>query len=125
MKKTFVLQTRFEYIKPRIRVVVYDTQEELQAATRSWDAAGLCERYHKVDTSGRKILNGRQVATIHLSREQLGAGVIAHEAAHATTYIWELIHTAPIRSENDESFCWTLGDIVRRIYNGLYRLDIL
>lgn len=125
MKKSFVIQTRLEYIKPLIRVVVYDTMKELQAATRSWDAAGLTERYHKEDNSGRKILTRRQVATIHLSRENLGVGVVSHEAAHASTHIWELIHTAPIRSESDEAFAWMLGDITRKIYNGLYRLKIL
>ena len=121
----FVIQTSY-IIKPaRVRVVIHDDVVGLQEETDTNDTGGLCQRYH---IDGRKLEDNPTLATIHLHRQGLRTGVIAHEATHAALHIFELGKLGPISTEesaNEEVFCYTVGDLISKIVQGLYKRRLL
>jgi len=126
MKKSFIIQIPLdEQLTVKLKINVYKDRESFIAGTGDTKALGLCQRYWKEDTSGNKLLHLRQVSTISLIEGHLGAGIVSHEAAHASVHIWSLMSNRKLTDSNDEPFAWILGDVVRKIYNGLYSRHIL
>ena len=126
MKKSFIIQVPLdEKLTVKLKINVYPDRQNYIAGTKDPDSLGLCQRYWVEDDEGNKILHMRQVSTISLIEGHLGAGIVSHEAAHASVHIWSLMSNKKLTDSNDEPFAWILGDITRKIYNGLYRLKIL
>lgn len=50
--------------------------------------------------------------------EHMGAGIVAHEMAHAAVWLWAIKNkfdeNVPLRCDNDEWFAWVLGELVRQ-----------
>lgn len=107
-----------------VQVVVHETVQELRKAAQmfynNWptrsddgtdfeDTLGICHRFH---------LHGEPVvAVVRLAPPHIGAGVVAHELAHAAVWVW-LVQTMwdkklQLNCENDEWFAWVLGELVR------------
>lgn len=117
----FTIQTSW-IIKPaKIRVSVYDTISQMQDSTGNPSIGGLCERWH-IDN---KPLDGQVVAHIHLHRKGLGGGVVSHEATHAAIHIYGISKKYADLEDDDELLCYTVGDIVSKIYKQLYKRGIL
>ena len=126
MKKSFIIQVPLdEKLTVKLKINVYADRQSYIAGTNDPDSLGLCQRYWVENDEGDKILHMRQVSTISLIEGHLGAGIVSHEAAHATVHIWGLMSNKKLTDKNDEPFAWILGDITRKIYNGLYRTKIL
>lgn len=126
MRKSFIIQVPLETkVTVRIKVNVYTDRAAYIKGTKDQDSLGLCQRYWAEDPEGKLLIHNRQVSTIHLIEGHLGAGIVSHESAHAAVHLWTLMSDDGLSTENDEPFAWVLGDITRKIYNGLYRLKIL
>lgn len=88
-----------------------DTRKTEQ--TNLEEILGVCHRFH--------MANDPVLAVIRLAPPNLGAGIVTHECAHAAVHLWQ-VQTMwdPKQSlvcENDEWFCWVLGDLVRETVN--------
>lgn len=73
------------------------------------DTLGICHRCH--------IYGDPVVALVRLAPPHIGAGIVAHEMTHAAVQLWSVHHEykdVPITCENDEWFCWILGELVRQ-----------
>lgn len=113
-----------------VRVVVHPTTRALRAAaTRmdrvygiksndNTDTVGLC---HRFEGRGDDL-----VALIRLAPPYTGIGVVSHELAHAAVWIRELNEggETPLTCDNDESFCWILGELVSRTVTKMYEHEI-
>lgn len=80
------------------------------------EVLGICHRFHMADCP--------IVALVRLAPPHLGAGLVAHEMAHAAVWMWE-IHNKfdrkfALDNSNDEWFCWVLGELVRQTTIRLY-----
>lgn len=83
------------------------------------DTLGICHRYHMFDDP--------VVALVRLAPPHIGAGIVAHEMTHAAVQLWEVHNEykeVPITCENDEWFCWILGELVRQTTIQLYEKGI-
>jgi hypothetical protein len=80
------------------------------------DTLGICHRFH--------ISNTPLCAIVRLAPPNIGAGVVAHEMAHAAVWMWEIQNKFsrkdPLQCDNDEWFCWVLGELVRQTTIKLY-----
>lgn len=84
------------------------------------DTLGVCHRFH--------MMNEPLCAIVRLAPPHIGVGVVAHEMAHAAVWMWE-IHNKfsrkkPLVCDNDEWFCWVLGELVRQTTIQLFEKDI-
>lgn len=71
-------------------------------------AVGLCEKFYWDKDP--------VCAIVRLAPPHIGIGVVSHELCHAATWIREIEHQfvdTPLTGENDEEFCWVLGELVR------------
>lgn len=126
-----------EYEVPReVRVVVYDSLKGLRVASSRYanasgltrargaykDTLGLCQRFEWADEDG---VTQPLCAIVRLARPWLGAGIIAHELAHAAVWMRELNEgDAPLRTNDDEGFCWLLGELVRQAVDEMYERGV-
>lgn len=116
-----------------VRVVVYRTVGALRAAAARHDnrtkrrklrgsykdTLGVCHRFEWEDQDGNTI---PLCAIVRLAEPNLGVGIVSHEMAHAAVWINELDtegNQAPLAADNDEPFCWLLGELVRQAVNGM------
>lgn len=77
---------------------------------------GLCHRFeHRGDDL---------VALVRLAPPHIGIGVVSHELAHAAVWIRELDEDTPFISDNDERFCWVLGELVSKTVTKLYEHEV-
>lgn len=85
------------------------------------DLLGVCERF-------QIIRNGETIplcAIVRFAPPDIGIGIVSHELAHAVVHIWNLDHPGEIlNDENDEDFCWNLGELVRQTVNKFYEKGI-
>lgn len=128
-----------------VRVVVHDNLRALRsAATRyhnSWKSTkdeppsdrllGVCHRFELAQNpnSENKVADPL-CAVVRLAPPYLGVGMVSHELAHAAVWIRELEvgENQPLNCQNDEDFCWVLGELVRQtvvkfIEKGIYPND--
>lgn len=149
MRHSFRIQTSWIAHPAYVRVSVYDTVKEMQEATGDHVAGGLCQRWYvdSFDDDGKELptdYDGKLVAHIHLHKAGLGAGVVSHECTHAALQIYENCFGQkqlyipnvgePDEYENkygtenysrEELFAYTVGDLVRKVYNHLYKHKLI
>lgn len=129
----FTINVEFEDQPRAVRVIVYDNVKGLRiAATRHdnrgtlkqhrirgmfKDTLGICHRFEWQNSKGeRRPL----CAIVRLAKPEIGVGIISHELAHAAVWMRELNgETGPLTTENDESFVWLVGELVRQTVNAM------
>lgn len=105
-----------------VQVKVHDSVAALRGASakhakrggrKESDTAGLlgvCHRFH--------MMNDPLCAIVRLAPPHVGAGIVAHEMGHAAVWLWEIQNKfdrkVPLMCDNDEWFCWILGELVRQ-----------
>lgn len=80
---------------------------------------GVCHRFHWDSNP--------VCAIVRLAPPHIGIGVVSHELAHAAVWIREIEESfdAPaLTSDNDERFCWILGELVRHTVDKMYEKGI-
>lgn len=84
------------------------------------EAAAVCQRFH--------LQNDPRVAIVRLAPPYLGIGFLSHEMAHAAVWMWEIENKfskkVPLTCENDEWFCWVLGELVSKATAALYEKGV-
>lgn len=127
MKADFII-TVHEARKPlAVQVKVHDDVSSLRSAAARYtnrsnlyskdtkndadfsDTLGICHRSHMSNTP--------LCAIVRLAPPNIGAGIVAHEMAHAAVWMWEInneFKDVPLTTSNDEWFCWVLGELVRQ-----------
>jgi hypothetical protein len=88
----------------KARIKAFDHSETL----------GICHRFETIDEP--------LCAIVRLAPPNIGAGIVSHEMAHAAVWIHELEGQSDtsLNSDNDERFCWILGELVRHTVTKLY-----
>lgn len=144
MPLVFRVSTRSSGRRRFVRVSVYDTVEELRAAAHRYtQSVGTYEegefshaygvthsfsRFH-VMPDGSIGWSGPSASHIRLWRGALGSSVVTHEAAHAAMGIYGqdcLEKDGPVHDsmDNEEIFCYLLGDLSRAIVDRLYHYEL-
>lgn len=92
---------------------------------------GVCHRFHTQSTKGlgknRKSTEDPLCAIVRLAPPEIGIGIVSHELAHAAVWIQEIdnhFDDTPLVCQNDEQFCWNLGELVRQTVNKLYEKGV-
>lgn len=133
MLADFIIQIHSE--PPReVRVVVHKDLRAMRSAATQYDrrsgrpntshkdTLGVCHRF----VSENAVTGQKQplVAIVRLAPPNMGAGLVAHEMAHAAVWLWELAQgDRKLDCGNDEPFCWILGELVRQTTIKLLELD--
>lgn len=118
-----------------VRVMVHDNLRSLRSAVTQTDrilssrkkrklnqykdTLAICQRFHMQGSSTYSI--------VRFAPPHIGAGIVAHELAHAAVHLWEIKHQfkgVPLSCDNDEWFCWILGELVRQTTNKLFEKGI-
>jgi hypothetical protein len=110
-----------------VRVIVYRTVAAMRAAATRYDnrtghrganadTLGICHRFERVSTDTDE--SDSLVAIVRLALPHVGVGMISHELAHAAVWLLELAGR-PIVTDDDEPFCWILGELVRQTVNAM------
>jgi hypothetical protein len=125
-----------------VRVIVHDNVYALRSAVTQYGRKngtgkaekgllGVCHRFHNQRYSGRgknrKWEPDPLVAIVRLAPPDIGIGIVTHELAHAAVWIQEIdddFKDTPLICQNDEDFCWNLGELVRQTVNKLYEKEI-
>lgn len=75
------------------------------------DYLAICQRFNM--QSLRPLF-----CIVRFAPDHIGAGILAHEMAHAAVWLWAIKNKfdedVPLRCDNDEWFCWILGELVRQ-----------
>lgn len=109
-----------------VRVVIYDTLAELQAAGQAYNgedlsgAAGLTQSWG--DAEGRSL-----GIIVRLARGRLGTQVVSHEIHHAATAIYgstvgDRISRQAHLNHYNEPFAHLYSDLLSRLVDRLYEL---
>lgn len=118
-----------------VRVVVYRDVAHLRAAAARYDNAtrsrrrrrrgeyadtlGICHRFELIDA--KTEASDPLCAIVRLAPPNLGAGIVSHELAHAAVWIRQLDEgEAPLDADDDERFCWILGELIRAAVDAMY-----
>lgn len=121
-----------------VRVIVYENVRALRSAATQhdnlyWnrpvrgkpkygefkDTLGICHRHH---WDGDSVY-----AIVRVAPPNIGIGIISHELAHAAIWLWAIenkFDEKALTCENDEWFCWVLGELVRETVNKFYEIGI-
>lgn len=111
-----------------VRVIVHNTTRALRAAATRMDriygldtsdnsnTLGICHRFER-----RYSPDDSLCAVVRVAPPHVGIGVLAHELAHAAVWINQLNQgEVPLTDENDEPFCWVLGELIRQSVLKMY-----
>jgi hypothetical protein len=86
-------------------------KKQLEQKNRFKEVAAICQRFN---VSYLRPL----FCIVRFVPEHMGAGLIAHEMGHAAVWLWAIKNkfdeNVPLRCDNDEWFCWILGELVRQ-----------
>lgn len=135
MKKAFTVSTRRTGHLRRVRVVVYDTADEMRAAARKYHSAddgymnaiGLSQPQFSFiyDEDGAEK-RGQAAGVVRLVREEMGAAVLAHEMTHMALAIYrEDSGKASLRNmKNEETLCHIVSDLVRSANHQFWKAGI-
>lgn len=127
----FTVKTKYDDHPYEVRVIVYKTLAAMRGAATKFnsaqrdsnsDACGVCHRFASGFMDG--LNHDPFVAIVRLAEPYLGVGIVSHELAHAATWIRELNDDDPLVCQNDEEFCWTLGDLIRQTVCEFYEHDV-
>lgn len=83
------------------------------------DTVGICHRFH--------MANDPVCALVRLAPPHIGVGVVSHEIAHAAVWMREIqleFKPEPFISDDDEWFCWVLGELMAFTVTKLYEHGI-
>lgn len=138
--KKFQVSTRYSGRLRTVKVCVYDDLEKMRhdatKFSRGWgdikdgyfnDALGICQSFHK----GRVGNNGRMYEDpdsgfIRLHKDNLSAGIVAHEVTHMAAAIFEqdcLRNGDPFDNmKQQEILCNLIGHLLSRINDKLWDL---
>jgi hypothetical protein len=124
-----------------VRVIVHDNVHALRSAVTQYvrthnspvvnaaedNVLGVCHRFHTQNYKGRgknrRSTQDPLCAIVRLAPPDIGIGIVTHELAHAAVWIQEIddnFRDTPLVCQNDEDFCWNLGELVRQTVNQLY-----
>lgn len=153
--REFQISTRHTGERRVIKVMVYDTVEQLKRATRKRDGfygfvqePQWYEQMAATTNSLSLVRVGADAAdkdepskpyiTIRLSRDKLHefpTEIITHESTHAALYLYhhDIGHDVPGREdeiilpdlEKQEILCYLVGEISRKVVNKLYEYEVL
>lgn len=92
---------------------------------------GVCHRFHNQRQAGRgskrKWEPDPLIAIVRYAPPDIGIGIVTHELAHAAVWLQEIddnFKDTPLVCQNDEEFCWNLGELVRQTVNKFYEKGI-
>ena len=125
MKRAFTVSTSQTGRLRRVRVVVYDTADEMRQAARRYrrgaddgyiNAIGLSQPRSQYSFAA----DGSEVAypgagVVRLVKDEMGAAVLSHEMVHMALAIYreDFGETALDSMENEEVLCHIVSDLVR------------
>lgn len=125
--RTITVSARIAGDRETVRVIVYDTRDEMIAAAQRYngntlepDCIGVTQA--RVDEHDRTV-----GAIVRLWREQLGARVVSHEMHHAVTALYgahvpdRLSRRAHLNHYN-EPFAYLYSDLLARLVDRLHAL---
>lgn len=129
----FTINVEFEDQPRAVRVIVYDNVKGLRIAATRHDNRGTLKRHrirgrfkdtlgicHRFEWQNSKGELRPLCAIVRLAKPEIGVGIISHELAHAAVWMRELNgETGPLTTENDESFVWLVGELVRQTVNAM------
>ena len=109
----------------QVRVYVYDTLEQLRAASERFNgvevprAAGITQAYPDANS-------GAVIAIVRLARDWLGTTIVSHEIHHAATAIYgaslpDDTTAAEVLTHHNEPFAHLYSDLFGRLVKALYR----
>lgn len=117
-----------------VRVVVHDTLAAMHSAVtrqdnrlrkkkrkgRNNDYLAICQRFN--------MWRSPQYCIVRFAPPYIGAGIVAHEMAHAAVWLWHVknqFEDVPLLDdENDEWFAWILGELVSRTTEIFYKKGV-
>jgi hypothetical protein len=122
--------------KRAVEVVIHNNVQALRAAIRQHDRSwgkpgnakgvlGVCHRFEAwPEGTPEKIET--VCALVRLAPPNIGIGLVSHELAHAAVWIRTLNegNECALTCENDEEFCWILGELVRQTVAKLYEHNL-
>ena len=141
VNRTFRVSTRKSGQRRFVTVTVYDEIDDLRRAAKRHSrrtgtyrdgefeqALGVTHSFQSVliDGDGLELRQGPTAAHIRLWRGRLGTSVVTHEVCHAVSGIYqqdclEELGSVHENMDNEEVFCYLLGDLSARIVDRLYR----
>lgn len=149
MLANFIVTVHYNKKPYAVNVRVYKTVAAMRGAVTRYDRPtkkekkrrlkagedrflGICHRFELM-----RFRKGSQspeetnplCAVVRLAKPHIGAGIVAHELAHAAVWIRELYlgdpgWEEPLTASNDEEFCWVLGELVHNTVDKLYEKGI-
>lgn len=135
MNRAFTVRTKRTGHLRRVRIVVYDTADEMRAAGRRYrnatdgfiNAIGLSQpRFHgTIDETGAEHPYP-SAGVVRLVRGEMGAAVLAHEMTHMALAIYrEDSGKASLRNmKNEETLCHIVSDLVRSANRQFWKAGI-
>lgn len=141
----FQVSTKHAGDRQRIKVMVYDTVEQLRRACRKRDGfygvvqatdgwydqmVATTNSIEAYDYADGQESNVRQHITIRFARDRLKhygpTEIIVHESTHAAIRIYRTAVNKPLDEiENEETLCYLVGDISRKVVNKLYEKGVM
>ena len=115
----------------QIDVTIWDTLDSLRGGVSGADDAAAITKSYRVEQIVSSSLGTNEhdlYVSIDFSRDNLGGGVVSHEATHATLRIVADMSDADtllIDDDSEEAIAHTVGDIVSKIYSQLYERGVL
>lgn len=106
---------------------MYDYCDKLTTEKISRNYQGLCHGWERIktDKSNNIIETHPDIGFIALHKNFLGAGVIAHECTHASTYYFKrYVDSKDIYEDADENYAWTIGYLVSQLVGKLYKYGV-
>ena len=136
MNRAFTVSTRQTGHPRRVRVVVYDTADEMRAAAQKYRNAadGFINAIGVSQPRFRGIIAGTELGmraypgcgVVRLVRGEMGAAVLAHEMTHMALAIYrEDSGRASLRNmKNEEMLCHIVSDLVRSANRQFWKAGI-
>lgn len=141
----FQVSTKHTGQKRVIKVMIYETIEQLRRACRKRDgfygvvqepawyeqmaATTNCIQAVQVDGDSDPAEDDwRTYITMRLSRDHMNGAteIIAHEATHAAIYLFNHdVKNTLDELPDQETLCYLVGDITRKVVNKLYERRVL
>ena len=112
-------------------VKIFSRVSEMKAYGRSLEPPvhghfdGLCRPVTIVSFRGKRQRTAPRMGEILLSAHALGVGVVAHECMHAALAWADRRRLTLKAAEHEELACYALTNLVRTIYNRIYRAGLI
>jgi hypothetical protein len=112
-----------------VRIFIWDNKDDMWSAIEKVNPIhipgtyyGLCTTTHvAVNKKTKKRKCGKKFAELHLLRDQIGGGYIAHEIYHLVNFWSEFLIMDPQHLERDDEILATLtGDLTSTFWVSFY-----